>query len=77
MSETFHHQSVRLVYPAALLNVPIIYQLIRHFDVRVNILRANITEEEGWIDIQVTANPIEVEEALAWLRKQGIEIHTL
>jgi hypothetical protein len=77
MPESIGPQSLRLVYPPSLIHTPIIYLLIRRFDLSVNILRAHITEEEGWIDIQVTASLLEVEEALAWLRSQGIEIHTL
>lgn len=67
----------RLVYPPSLINVPIIYQLIRQYDLSVNILRAHITEEEGWIDLQITASPSVMREALDWLKSQGIQIQAL
>jgi hypothetical protein len=60
-----------------LINVPIIFQLIRRFDLSVNILRAHITEEEGWIDLQFAGSPSVLEEALAWLRSQGIDIQPI
>jgi hypothetical protein len=69
--------NLRLVYPPALVHVPIIYQLIRSFDLSVNILRAHVTEAEGWIDIQVSSSPLIVEEALAWLKSQGIQVQIL
>ena len=77
MSETIIRQSIRLVYPPSLINVPIIYQLIRNYDLNVNILRAHITEEEGWIDLQVAATQPVTEKALSWLRSQGIEIQPI
>jgi hypothetical protein len=77
MSETIIQQSIRLVYPPALVNVPIIYQLIRNHDLNVNILRAHITEEEGWIDLQIAATLPVTEKAFSWLRSQGIEIQSI
>ncbi|MFN3309255.1 MAG: NIL domain-containing protein, partial [Anaerolineales bacterium] len=36
------NQTVRLIYPPSLLRVPVINQLIKEFDITVNILRAQI-----------------------------------
>ncbi len=70
-------QNLRLIYPPSLINVPIIYQLIRRYDISVNILRAHVTEEEGWLDIQVDASPEVIEEALAWLKSQGVDVQSI
>lgn len=70
-------QSVRLIYPPSLVNVPVIHQLIRRFDVTVNILRAEISAEHGWLEIQITGNPSLIDEAFAWLNSQGIDIQVL
>ncbi len=67
-------QVVRLVYPPSLLSVPIINQLIRHYDLTVNILRAQIGGEDRWIEIQLAGNPATIDDAIAWLGKQGIEV---
>jgi len=40
----------------------------------VNILGANVTAEEGWMDIQITGKAAEIESSFSWLRDQGIEI---
>jgi ABC-type methionine transport system ATPase subunit len=69
-------QVVRLIYPPSLINVPVINQLIRSFDVTVNIMRAHITPEEGWLEIQVTGETGIVQEAFHWLETQGIEVHS-
>lgn len=65
----------RLTYPANLVSVPIINQLIRQFDITVNILKAQITPEQGWIEVHLAGNPMIVEDAIAWLKTQGVEVN--
>jgi len=67
-------QSVRLIFPSSLHDEPIINQLMRRFSFTVNILRANVSPDQGWIDIQLTGRAPEIEESLSWLREQGVEI---
>ena len=67
-------QSVRLVFPPDLHDEPIINRLLRRYTFTVNILRANVTPEEGWMDIQVTGKSSEIEESFSWLRQQGVEV---
>ena len=67
-------QSVRLIFPPSLHDEPIINQLMRRFSFTVNILRANVTSDQGWIDIQISGKAPEIEESLSWLREQGVEL---
>lgn len=70
-------QVFRLVYPTHLLSVPVINQLIRRYDLTVNILRAQIGGDDRWMEVQLTGNPMVIEDAIAWLRSQGIEVEYL
>lgn len=70
-------QTIRLVYPSTLVNVPVINQLIRNFDVTVNIVGAQVTGGEGWIDIQISGEDQIIRDALDWLESQGIEINKI
>ena len=70
-------QAIRLIYPSNLLDVPVINQLIRRYDLTVNILRAQVTPQEGWVDIQLSGNSAAIEDAMAWLTGQGIEVQRL
>ncbi len=65
---------VRLVYPPELLRVPILNHLIRRFDVTVNILRAQVGKETGWVEMQISGDDEVVEDALNWLREKGIYV---
>jgi ABC-type methionine transport system ATPase subunit len=67
-------RTLRLNYPATMLRQPILNQLIRSFDLSVNILRAQISLEEGWLEIQADGPETELDRAQAWLNEQGIEV---
>ena len=67
-------QVVRLIYPEAMLSVPVINQLIRKYELTVNILRAQIGGEDRWLEILLAGNPVIIDEAIEWLRQQGIQV---
>jgi L-aspartate semialdehyde sulfurtransferase ferredoxin len=67
---------IRLIFPPTLVDAPIIYQLIRQHEVAVNILRADISAESGWIDINLSGSVDAVEGAISWLQGQGVELTT-
>ena len=67
-------QILRLVYPVSLMSVPIINQLIRRYDLTVNILRAQIGGEDRWMEVQLSGNPVVIDEAIDWLKEQGLQI---
>jgi L-aspartate semialdehyde sulfurtransferase ferredoxin len=70
-------RKVRLLYPPTLVNVPVIYQLIKQFEITINILGAKINPDEGWVDLQVSGNNADIQKALAWLNTLGIEVKDL
>ncbi|MBI3159360.1 MAG: NIL domain-containing protein [Chloroflexi bacterium] len=71
-------QVVRLIYPPALLNTPIINLLIRTYsELVVNIIRAEVDTNVGWLEVQLVGNPGLIESAISWLREQGVEVNTL
>ncbi|MBU1661807.1 MAG: NIL domain-containing protein [Chloroflexi bacterium] len=70
-------QVVRLIYPPHLIDVPVINQLIRRYELTFNILRAEVTPKEGWVDIQLAGSAAAIEDAITWLSGQGIEIQRL
>jgi len=72
-----HKQEIRLIYPPQLLDVPIINQLIRRYELTVNILRAQVGPEEGWVDVQLTGPSAAIEDAMTWLSAQGVEVQRL
>lgn len=67
-------RDVRLEYPPSLLSRPVIQDLIRRYNLTVNILKAQISLEEGWIEVRLSGENDEIERALAWLRGEGLGV---
>lgn len=71
-------QVLRLIYPPSVVNVPIVNQLVRNFsELTINILRAEVNPEEGWLEVQLVGNAGNIEAATDWLRLQGVEVQVL
>lgn len=67
-------QRYRFTYPIGLLDKPILYTLIRRFDILTNIRRANVTGQEGWLIVDMEGEEKEMQSGLAWAREQGVEV---
>jgi ABC-type methionine transport system ATPase subunit len=67
-------QVLRLNYPPSLAGQPIIQQLIRQFELIVNIRQAQITLHEGWIELETCGSEAEVDRAVDWLASKGIQV---
>jgi ABC-type methionine transport system ATPase subunit len=65
---------LRLNYPPALVNRPVMTGLINTFGLEVNILRAQVTREEGWLIVEIRGDPAKISAATEWLVKEGIEL---
>ena len=71
-------QVIRLLYPPSIRNLPIINKLIRQYtDLTINILRAQVNSAESWLELQVVGKAALIENAINWLREQGVEVQTL
>jgi len=68
---------VKLTFPEDLVRQPFMARLVREHDVEPNIRRANIDEHEGWIVCELAGSGSNIEEALDWLRSQGIRVDLL
>ncbi len=69
--------TVRLTFRGDTLNDPIIYQLGKDFKVVTNIRRADVTEDSGWVEVDLDGEPAEVDRALDYCRSRGIAVQRL
>ena len=70
-------RKLRLNYPPSLLRQPILNQLILRFDLTVNIHQAQISLEEGWLEIEASGEDQEIKNAISWLEGEGIEVEPI
>ncbi len=53
---------------------PIIYHMVKKFDVVPNIRGASVTEDLGIMSVEVSGTRDNVEKALEWVKKQGLKV---
>jgi len=41
----------------------------------VNIVRAQVGSGQAWLDVSLAGSPTTIDEAIAWLKGLGIEVH--
>lgn len=68
---------VKLTFPEERVRDPVLARLARRFDVEPNIRRANVEEHQGWIICELDGEPGSIDEAVAWLRNEGVQVDLL
>lgn len=63
---------VHITFPENKIKEPIIYQIGKEYNVVTNIRRADVTEKTGWVDLELTGDPKEIERAVEGLKKKGV-----
>lgn len=65
-----------LYFPKSETEKPIVYNLVKDFDLVINIFRAKVTpEEEGYLSLDVTGKAADIDRALAYLATLEVNIH--
>lgn len=65
-------------YPKGISDKPVIYRLIKEYDVEVNILRADILpQREGILIIEMAGTKSNIADSLTYLEKLGVVIERL
>jgi ABC-type methionine transport system ATPase subunit len=58
-------------FPETLVPRPMVYELVKRFDVVPNIRRADVEQHSGWMILELSGEAASREAAIAWLREQG------
>jgi L-aspartate semialdehyde sulfurtransferase ferredoxin len=65
---------VRLTFPPALIQEPIVYRLVKDFDIVINIRRADVTADHGWMALELEADENTLERGVRWLKDKGVQV---
>jgi ABC-type methionine transport system ATPase subunit len=63
-----------LNYPKELLSEPIIYTISQQFNLATNIFRADITEDKGWIMLELEGRDEDIEAGITWAMSRGMRV---
>jgi hypothetical protein len=61
-------------YPPELIREPIIYNLGEQFNIITNIQSADISEDRGWVVLELEGEEKDIEEGIAWANSRGMRI---
>jgi hypothetical protein len=65
---------VMFTFPPDLIKEPIIYNLGRKFKVVPNIRRADVSENKGWVVLELEGEEQDIEKGLAWVVGKGVRV---
>ncbi len=71
------HERYYLSYPRTLIKEPILYHLVKKFDLVFNIRGASVSEEMGLVAVEFEGTSDQIERALAWLRSTGVTVEPI
>ncbi len=67
-------REVMFTFPRQLIKEPVIYKLGKEFDVITNIRRADVSENKGWVVLELEGEEKAIERGIAWVRSQGVRV---
>jgi NIL domain-containing protein len=76
---THHGDAVRLFvsFPEELVDRPMIYELVKRFDVVPNIRRANVEGNSGWVIFELSGPHDVRDQAIAYLEGLGCSVNRM
>ncbi len=67
-------RQVMFTFPPELIREPIIYTLSHQFKVVTNIRRADVSENKGWVVLELEGEDSEIEQGIAWVTGKGVRV---
>ncbi|MBN2058356.1 MAG: 4Fe-4S binding protein [Candidatus Saganbacteria bacterium] len=71
-------KKIVLTFPKDKIDKPIVYKLIKEFDLSFNILKASITpDQEGHMVLELDGDKAEIDKAIKHLKDEGVNVEFL
>jgi len=61
-------------FPQELIREPIIYNLGQQFNVITNIRRADVSEDKGWVVLELEGEENDIEQGITWVTSKGVRV---
>jgi len=65
---------VHITFPEEKIREPIIYEVGKKYKIVTNVRRADVNEKTGWVDLELTGEVAEIEEAVQWMKQRGVKV---
>ena len=67
-------KQVMFTFPHKLIKEPVIHNLSHNFKVVTNIRRADVSEDRGWVVLELEGDDKEIEAGIAWVMEKGVRV---
>jgi ABC-type methionine transport system ATPase subunit len=67
-------KNIHFEFNQELVREPVLYRINRNFDVVVNIRGASVTDQGGFIALELEGETLEIDRVISYLREQGCEV---
>jgi hypothetical protein len=67
-------KQVMFTFPQEMVKEPIIYNLGHQFKIVTNIRRADVTENRGWVVLELEGEEEAIEQGIAWVTGKGVRV---
>ncbi|APV44111.1 4Fe-4S dicluster domain-containing protein [Dehalogenimonas formicexedens] len=74
---TITNKKISLRFPRHLVDRPVVYHLIKDYNLELNILKATISSEEGHMVLELRGERADFDKGIEYLTKTGLIIDTL
>jgi ABC-type methionine transport system ATPase subunit len=71
------HVRLFVSFPEQLVDRPMIYEVVKRFDVVPNIRRANVEANSGWVILELTGPSDQLDASVAYLEEVGCTVNTM
>ena len=67
-------KQIMFTFPEQLIREPIIHNLSHKFNIVTNIRRADVSEDRGWVMLELEGTEGEIERGIAWVMEKGVRV---
>lgn len=65
---------MKFTFEQQLIKEPLIWKLAKEFSVVTNIRRADVTDDRGWVVLELEGELEEIERSLQWMQDHGVRV---
>ena len=65
---------VKFTFPSKLVTQPVIWEMANRYSMVTNIRGAEVSEEFGWVMLELIGDDTVIDEGLAWVRSTGVSV---
>lgn len=70
-------KKVFLTFPQRLIKDPVLFDLVKRFEIQTNIRGASVTDEIALVALQMDGPPDQIAAAIEHLASQGVQVESL